>query len=94
MLEEVDQLINKNLDNTNFTIQTLAFQLNLSSTSFYRKIVKLTGTSPANYVRRKRLEAARRLLDTCPDYSLQQLATKVGYTRIDYFAKLFLAETC
>ena len=93
-LQKVNQLINENLDNTHFNTQNLAFQLNLSKASFYRRIVKLTGTSPADYIKNKRLEEARKLLADSPDCSLQELAAKVGYTRKDYFAKIFLAETC
>jgi len=87
-LQEVDRVINENLDNTNFNIQNLAFQLNLSSASFYRKIVKLTGTSPNDYMRQKKLNVARTLLANEPSYSLSELARKVGYIRGDYLAKI------
>ena len=93
-LHEVDQLINENLDNTNFTIRRLAFQLNLSSASFYRRIIKLTGTPPNDYIRQKKLDTARQLLADRPDYNFRELATKVGYLRQDYFAKIFLESAC
>ena len=90
-LHEVDQLIYDNLDNANFTIQTLAFQLHLSTASFYRKMTKLTDSSPADYIRQKRLYEAKDLLQTEPNYSFKKLANKVGYKREDYFAKIFEA---
>jgi len=76
-LQKVDQLIDDNMDNTHFKSKNLAFQLNLSNASCYRKIVKLTGKTPADYIRHKRLTKARELQNTNSNYSIQELAVKV-----------------
>ena len=88
-LETLDEHIENNLENPQFNIQQLALKMHLSSASFYRKVVKLLGISPSDYLRQKRLDRAKDLFDSKKNYSLQELAEKVGYKRKDHFAKIF-----
>jgi transcriptional regulator GlxA family with amidase domain len=57
-------------------VPTLARRAGLTERSFYRKFTEATGKTPAQFVERLRLEAARTLL--AKDLSLKAIAGKVG----------------
>lgn len=88
-LRELDELIEENLDCSHFTTESLAFQLNLSKATLYRKVVKLLSIPPSDYIRQKKLEKARMLASSARDYSIKELASSVGYSRQDHFAKIY-----
>ncbi|MFK7980541.1 MAG: helix-turn-helix domain-containing protein [Saprospiraceae bacterium] len=88
-LRKIDELIEVNLNNSHFTTESLAFQLNLSKATLYRKVVKLLNIPPSDYIRQKKLEKARMLASSSRDYSIKELASMVGYSRHDHFAKIY-----
>ncbi|MCB0564414.1 MAG: helix-turn-helix transcriptional regulator [Lewinellaceae bacterium] len=89
-LKEVDQIIHANLQNSNFNLMDLAAKLYLSKSTLYRKITKLSGMSPNDYIRKKRLAKAKAMLESGSAYNLGEVARNVGYQRKDYFVKLYI----
>jgi AraC-like DNA-binding protein len=73
-----------------FSIDTLAEQLNLSRSSFYRKIKALTGMTPTDYLKNARMNEAARLLTS--GLRSSEVAERVGFTSSSYFAKCFRAQ--
>jgi len=61
---------------TTLDVPTLARRAGLSERSFYRKFTEATGKSPAQFVERLRLEAARTLM--AKDLPLKAIADRVG----------------
>ncbi|MFJ6312794.1 GlxA family transcriptional regulator [Pseudarthrobacter oxydans] len=60
------------------TIDLLAAQAHLSRRTFVRAFRAATGTTPAAWIRARRLDAARRLLETT-DLSIEQVAAGCGF---------------
>ena len=60
------------------TIDRLAAQAHLSRRTFVRAFRAATGTTPAAWIRARRLDAARRLLETT-DRSMDQVAADCGF---------------
>lgn len=60
------------------TIDRLAAQAHLSRRTFVRAFRAATGTTPAAWIRARRLDAARRLLETT-DLSVEKIADSCGF---------------
>lgn len=88
IVESVKYLIERNLDFENLTLEWLSAQLNFSA-NYVRQIFKQkTGESFMEYLIRKRMEKAGKLLkDT--DMMIQDVAKVCGYSNQRYFASSF-----
>lgn len=64
--------------------------MNMSRSSFYRKIKQLTGASPADYVKNARLNRAATLIRQ--GLRIVEVFTQTGFTSSSYFAKCFKAK--
>jgi AraC-like DNA-binding protein len=91
-LARLNEHIDANLHHSDFNLMDLAFELNLSVSSLYRKVVKLSGLSPNDYIRNKRLEKAKCIMESNDSYNLDQVTEKIGYQRKDYFVRLYVEK--
>lgn len=73
---------------SSLSMEELARLCGLSLSSFKREFKKLYGESPARYIREKRLEKARELLEVSA-YSVSEIAFQLGFSDPGYFAKSF-----
>lgn len=64
----------------------------VSRMTFYREFKEQTGESPANYIRRTRIEAAQRMLATS-QLDITRIAELTGFSGSNYFAQVFRRET-
>lgn len=87
-LEKVNVIIDKNLDNLEFSIEEFAKSVNLGRTMFYKKIKGITSYSPNEYVRIIRLKKAAELLKTT-ELNISEIAYKVGFNDPFYFSRCF-----
>ena len=90
-LRKCISLIEKNLQNEKFSTDYLAAELNLSNSSLYRKLKKLTNLSPADFVRSIRIKRAAQLLH---DHSktISEIAYEVGLNDIKNFRQVFYKQ--
>jgi signal transduction histidine kinase/DNA-binding response OmpR family regulator len=88
-LEELDKYIEENMERLEFTIEDLSFHLAISSRQLRRKIQKLTGFTPNQYIRKYKMNVARSLLESRSVYSVKELSYKLGFKSSAHFAKLF-----
>jgi AraC family transcriptional regulator, arabinose operon regulatory protein len=73
-------------------IEELAEMANMSVSSFFRSFKAATGTSPIDWLKRERInQAKRRLLET--DDSIGQIAEQTGYYDQFYFSRDFKRMT-
>ena len=86
-IERMQQLVEENMRDEEFNIDNLAEQLNMSRSSFYRKIKGLTGMTPTNYLKTARMNQAAYLL--CQGYRSSEVCERIGFTSTSYFAKCF-----
>jgi AraC-like DNA-binding protein len=63
----------------------------MSRTSFYRKIVDLTGETPVEFVRSVRLNKAAEFLEKS-DMKIAEVGYAVGFTTPNYFTRAFKAK--
>lgn len=86
----LQELIQQNLRDEEFSIDVLAEQMNMSRSSFYRKIKALTDQTPIDFLKTQRLERAAYLLRR--GGRITEVAAQVGFTSSSYFAKCFRAK--
>ena len=87
-ITDVKNNIKNNIDNTDFTVDSLCSLHNMSRTSFYNKLKALTGQSPADYIRDFRLNTAAQLLQK-KKYSITEVAEMTGFCDSKYFREVF-----
>jgi AraC-like DNA-binding protein len=89
-MERLQQMVAENMRDEEFSIDQLAEQMNMSRSSFYRKIKALTDLTPIEYLKMRRLEQAATLLRQ--GLRITEVAERVGFTSSSYFAKCFKAR--
>ena len=86
-IEQVIEYINNNFTQ-NFSLDFLADKFGSSPNHFIKKFKEKTGHTPIKYLAIKRIEKAKKLLDTT-NLSINEVMEKVGYDDASYFSKLF-----
>ncbi len=87
-LNDVTNLIMQNYSDPEFNIDKLAESSYVSRTVFYHKIKSLTGLTPINFLRQKRLEIASKLIIET-DYNVSEIALITGFNDTKNFSKRF-----
>ena len=87
-LEEVNAIIESQMANELFDTQHLCRELAMSRTQLHRKLKALTSTSTAQYIRIRKMEKARFLLETT-DLPIGEIATDVGFKDFSHFSRSF-----
>jgi signal transduction histidine kinase/DNA-binding response OmpR family regulator/ligand-binding sensor domain-containing protein len=90
-VEQLDRLIMSNLTNPNLSVEMLADKLHLGRTMFFKQVKTLTGETPADYIRRARMQRAAELLANTNEEKLtvSEVSYRVGIDDPHYFIKLF-----
>ena len=87
-LNEVIGHIEKNIDNSEYTIDSLASDIVMSRMSFYRKMKSLTGQTPADFIRTVRLKTAAKLLKE-GNCNVSEACYRTGFASPQNFSKHF-----
>lgn len=88
LIKRINELIDQNLDNTQYSIEDLSADVGLSRVHLYRKLKKLLGVSPSRYMRDYRLSKAAKILSK-EDLRIVEVADRVGFQDANYFVKCF-----
>ena len=87
-LTQYTNIIKENFSNPDFGIDDICKSIGISRAQFYRKAKAQTGLSPAEMIKKLRLEAAAQMLrDT--ELNIVEIQTKVGFSNSGYFASCF-----
>ena len=81
-------IINKNMDNSKFSIEILAQEVGISRTQLHRKLKEITGISTSDFIRNIRLKQAARLLIE-RKVNISQVAYATGFSNPTIFAVAF-----
>jgi signal transduction histidine kinase/DNA-binding response OmpR family regulator len=87
-LDRVTTAIDEHLSRAEFTVDDLAAEVGLSPRQLQRKLKRITGTTPAAFVRRYRLDVAAQLLEQEAG-TVSEVAYEVGFGTPKTFARRF-----
>jgi len=87
-MEKLMTILKTNIEDTNFTIDTLSQKIGMSRSSLYHKIKDISGLAPADFIRIYRLEKAKELLEK-HQYTISEVAYKTGFSDAKYFRAVF-----
>lgn len=87
-LNKVIEIIDKNIENPDLSIELLSSELGYSTRQFYRKLKPITEKSPADIIKEYRLTMAERLLLT-RNLTIEEIMYKTGFANRGTFYKLF-----
>jgi len=82
------ELLFKNIDNSEFTIEQFAELMATNRSHFQRKIKAITGNSPSELLKMVRLEKSKELL-LKGEGNITEIAYKCGFSSQSYFTKSF-----
>lgn len=91
-INETLEFINENIYN-NISIALLAKQTFLSESRFKTLFKRLTGFTPADYIRRKRIEKARSLMLENPSMPLSEIAFELNFSSPQHFSSVMKKYT-
>jgi signal transduction histidine kinase/ligand-binding sensor domain-containing protein/DNA-binding response OmpR family regulator len=90
-IQQVLQEIEKNIANSNFSVDVLSGLLLVSRVTLYKRIVTLTGKTPLEFIKSYRLKRAAQLLEQ-GKLTVSQVCFKVGFKTTKNFVKSFKDE--
>ena len=85
---KLNQIIDDNLSNSNFTVESLASSIGMSRVQLYRKVKSILDINVSNYIIDYKLKKAEELLKISPD-NVSQIAYTLGFNSPNYFSTVF-----
>jgi DNA-binding response OmpR family regulator len=90
-LQKAFEIINQNISDASFTVESFAGNLAVSRSLLHKKIVALTGEPPRELIRKVRLKKAAELIEK-KFGNLSEIALEVGFDNPAYFSECFKKE--
>lgn len=87
-IQKCMDIVNENLDNTDFSVEEFSKKLFMSRPVLYRKLKALTDQSPQDFVKIIRLKKSAELIKT-GKYSISEIAYSTGFSDPKYFSTSF-----
>ena len=90
-IQKAKIVIDQNIDQSSFDVDTFANGMNLSSVQLRRKLKAITNQTVTEFVRNYRLELAAEKLRN-KSGTVSEIAYQVGFDSLPYFSKVFLEK--
>ncbi|WP_185974289.1 hybrid sensor histidine kinase/response regulator transcription factor [Litoribacter populi] len=87
-LNQIIDILNQNLDNSQFSVEELSNLVGISRIQLYRKVKSLTNYTPNEFIKTFRLKKAKELLEE-KNYNINEISMEVGFSNPSYFSKCF-----
>ena len=87
-LRMLNELIDANIDNSIYTVEDLAKDLNISRVQLYRKVKAILGISVSDHINNIRLDKSKELLLNS-NQTISEIAYAVGFSSPNYFSTTF-----
>ncbi|MFT4222216.1 two-component regulator propeller domain-containing protein [Dysgonomonas sp.] len=87
-LLELTEYIEKNMEDTNLSVDSVCRGMNISNISMYRKMKTLVDKTPCDFIREVKLNTASRLLKTT-NLTIQEIMYLCGFNSKSYFYREF-----
>ncbi|MDC3337219.1 response regulator [Flavobacteriales bacterium] len=85
ILKKLNLIMEEQLENSELTTDQLAISLNMSLSTFTRKLKKLSNKSPNQFMKEFRLIRAKQMVELSYG-SLSEIARKTGFSTLSYFS--------
>ena len=85
------EYVEAHISESELSVESLASEMGMSRTQFYRKIKALTGSTPVDLLRKSRLQYGRKLLAETTK-TISEIAYNSGFSSPAYFTKCFKDE--
>ena len=90
-IKNVLEQIEKNMGNPDFSVGELSTQFHTSRSTFYKRLLLLTGKTPIEFIRHIRLKRAAELLEKS-QLTVAEIAYSVGFNNPKNFSQYFKEE--
>lgn len=90
-LQAIIESIEQHLEESEFDLERLASEMNISKSTLYRKIKSMTGLTPLDFVRNIKMKRACMML-MARTQTIAEVAYAVGFNNPKYFTKCFKEE--
>ncbi len=90
-VNKLNAIILENMSDEEFSIDNLSYRFAISRSNLHKKIKKITGMTPNDYIKIVRLNESARLLAT-GKYKINEVCFLVGFNTPSYFSKCFFAH--
>jgi YesN/AraC family two-component response regulator len=87
-MDKLMELMEKNMDNGDLTIDDLVNELTVSRSVFFKKLKALTGLAPIEFIKEVRIKRAVQLIET-GEFTMSQITYMVGINDPRYFSRCF-----
>jgi YesN/AraC family two-component response regulator len=87
-LEKAIEIIKKNIDNPEFTVETFSSEIAMSRSALFKKLKSITGQSTTEFIRSIKLKKAIKFLKSSK-YSITEVIFMVGFSDPKYFRTCF-----
>jgi len=87
-LKQTTEVISRNFNNEDYDQNDLSKDLTISRTQLYRKMKKLTGMTPGDFIRTYRMRQAERMLIQS-DHTISEIIIACGFRNRAYFYRKF-----
>lgn len=91
LLEKATRIVEDNLSEPEFDVNTLSEAMCMSRSTFTRKIKAITGRVPLDFIRDIKMKHAKRMLED-PNRNVANIASDLGYLNRKYFTSCFKKE--
>ena len=87
-IEDIKEIIEKNLDNSQYSVEDLGEEIGMSRSQVHRKLKAITDQSASKFIRNYRLHRAAELIKM-DSGNITEIAYQVGFSSQTYFSSSF-----
>lgn len=88
-LKKLEETVSQELSNRQFNILEMASTMAVSERQLFRRIKRLTGMTPNNYLRDMKLNKAKEFLEDYTYGTISEVSYAVGFEDPHYFSKIY-----
>ena len=91
VVEKAAAIVRRNFDNSDFSMDGLAAELNMSRTKMFSFFKAALGITPNDFTLNLKMEEAARMLVGTPDANISEISYALGFSSPRYFSRCFKA---
>lgn len=90
-IQKATKICEEHMSDTDFSVEVLGRELNMSRTYLYKKLMNITGKGPAEFIRIIRLKRGKQYLEQTT-MQITEISAAIGYSTPKRFSENFKAE--